>query len=128
VTASGWAGLAEAMERTARQMKPQEVSNTLNAFTKLEAAAAAVTAAGLGRPGGGGGEDGAPEGLAERGKLVGCARRSSVGGGRVVARVAEAPRSRRSERDSQHALRRTQGDTAGLQEAQPHDPIRDPGQ
>ena len=41
-----WAGLTEAAERTAREMKPQEVNNTLNALTKLDAAAAAMTPAG----------------------------------------------------------------------------------
>ena len=46
ITPPGWAGLAEAAERTAREMKPQEVSNTLDALTKLEAAEAAVMPSG----------------------------------------------------------------------------------
>ena len=43
---TGWAGLAEAVERTAREMNPQEVANTLNALRKLEAAAAVVSPTG----------------------------------------------------------------------------------
>jgi len=46
VSPAGWAGLAKAAERTAREMKPQEVSNSFNALSKLEAAAAAVSPAG----------------------------------------------------------------------------------
>jgi len=46
VTPAGWAGLAEAMERTAREMNQQDVANTLNALCKLEAAAAAVSPTG----------------------------------------------------------------------------------
>ena len=37
---TGWAGLAEAAERTACEMNPHDVANSLNALTKLEAAAA----------------------------------------------------------------------------------------
>jgi hypothetical protein len=36
ITPPGWAGLAEAVERTTSQMKPHKVANTLNALTKLE--------------------------------------------------------------------------------------------
>jgi hypothetical protein len=36
VSSSGWAGLAEAAGRTAREMNPQNVANTLNALCKLE--------------------------------------------------------------------------------------------
>jgi hypothetical protein len=43
VSPSGWAGLTRAAERTAREMKPQDVANTLNALCKLEAAEAAVS-------------------------------------------------------------------------------------
>ena len=39
----GWAGLAGAAEKTAREMNTQGVANTLNALCKLEAAAAAVS-------------------------------------------------------------------------------------
>ena len=39
-------GLAQAAERTASEMKPLNVSNTLNALCKLEAAAAAVSPTG----------------------------------------------------------------------------------
>jgi len=46
VTPAGWTGLAEAVERTSSDMKPQEVSNTRNALTKLKAAAAAVSLSG----------------------------------------------------------------------------------
>ena len=45
---AGWAGLAEAAERTAREMSPQDVATSLNALTKLEAATAAVSPTGLG--------------------------------------------------------------------------------
>jgi len=31
-----WAGLAQAVERTAREMNPQNVANTLNALPKLD--------------------------------------------------------------------------------------------
>ena len=43
VSPAGWAGLAKAAERTAREMKPQHIANTLNALSKLEAAASAMT-------------------------------------------------------------------------------------
>ena len=39
---TGWAGLAEAAERTASKMNEQGIANTLNALGKLQAAAAAV--------------------------------------------------------------------------------------
>jgi len=34
VSPTGWAGLAEAAERTVSEMKPQEVANTLNALLR----------------------------------------------------------------------------------------------
>ena len=36
VSPTGWAGLAEAAERTACEMNPQHVANTLNALGKLD--------------------------------------------------------------------------------------------
>jgi len=35
VSPTGWAGLAEAAERTASEMNPQNIANTLNALTML---------------------------------------------------------------------------------------------
>jgi len=38
VSPPGWANMAEAAERTAREMKPQGIANTLNALSKLASA------------------------------------------------------------------------------------------
>jgi hypothetical protein len=46
VSPTGWAGLAEAAERTAREMNAQHIAITLNALIKLEATAAAVSSPG----------------------------------------------------------------------------------
>jgi hypothetical protein len=46
VSPTTWAGLAMAAERTAREMNPQNVANSLNALNKLEMAAAAVSPSG----------------------------------------------------------------------------------
>ena len=46
MTPSGWAGLAEAVGRTAGEMNPQNVANTYNGVSKVKAAAAAMTPSG----------------------------------------------------------------------------------
>jgi len=43
MTPSGWAGLAEAVGRTASEMNPQEIANSLDALGVLQAAAAALS-------------------------------------------------------------------------------------
>ena len=47
---SGWAGLAEAVERTASEMDPQAVAITYDGLGKMEAAAAAVSTSGWAGP------------------------------------------------------------------------------
>jgi len=46
VSPSGWAGLAQAAEMRANEIVPEDVANTLDALSKIGAAAAAVSASG----------------------------------------------------------------------------------
>jgi len=115
VSQPGWVALAEAAERTASEMNPQDVASSLNALTKLEVAAAAVSPAGwagLAEAAERTAREVNPQGIANTlhalGVLPAAAAQLSPSVG------TEASRSRRREGGSQHDLAGTQNDTVGV--------------